>query len=33
MIKQYLQYIFFQAMDMREVKMHLEQLAELEGAS
>lgn len=33
MIKQYLQYIFFQAMDTREVKLHLEQLAKLQGAS
>lgn len=29
MIKQYLQYIFFQAMDMRDVKMHLGKLAEI----
>lgn len=32
MLKQYLQYIFFQAMDTRSMKMHLEQLAELAGA-
>lgn len=33
MIKQYLKYIFFQAMDTREVKIHLQQLAKLEGSS